>query len=316
VEVKQLQSLLAIADHGSFSAAARYLDTVQSNVSAHISRLEAELGVTLIDRQSGTLTDEGDMVATRARRIVHELEDIDADIHSLGDQASGDCRIGTIGTTARWLMPRLLISLSRRHPNVRTTVVEGATSSLLPRLRSGEIDAAIVHLPVTEGDFDVTELFAEELLLLTPNNHELSAHTTVSLVELAQHPILLAPRGTAMRRIIDRAAAAHGVALTSQAEIDGVRLMASLSFEGFGPSIVPASAIPAWLSGNFVRVSVPELPKRVVGWVQRARPRPNRATLAVRDVAIDAILRQGPQQPGMTLQVSPIVKRTPQSREN
>jgi hypothetical protein len=119
-----------------------------------------------------------------------------------------------------------------------------------------------------------------------------------------------------MRRIIDRAAATHGVALTSQAEIDGVRLMASLSFEGFGPSIVPASAIPAWLTGNFVRVSVPELPKRVVGWVQRARPRPNRATLAVRDVAIDAILRQGPQQPGMTLQVSPVVKRAPQTPEN
>lgn len=309
MDVKQLQSLLAIADHGSFSAAARYLDTVQSNVSAHINKLETELGVTLIDRQSGTLTDEGDMVATRARRIIHELEDIDADIHSLGDQASGDCRIGTIGTTARWLMPRLLVSLSRRHPNVRTTVVEGATSSLLPRLRTGEVDAAIVHLPVTEGEFEVTELFAEELLLLTPSNHELAGMTSVSLRELASHPVLLAPRGTAMRRIIDRAAAAHGVALTSQAEIDGVRLMASLSFEGFGPSIVPASAIPAWLTGNFVRVSVPELPRRVVGWVQRARPRPNRATMAVRDVAIDAVLRQGPHQPGMTLQVSPDAKK-------
>ena len=68
MEIKQLQSLLAIADHGSFSAAARALATVQSNVSAHISRLEKELGTVLIDRHQGGLTDEGDIVAARARR--------------------------------------------------------------------------------------------------------------------------------------------------------------------------------------------------------------------------------------------------------
>ena len=99
MEIKQLLSLVAIADHGSFSAAAKYLDTVQSNVSAHIGRLEAALGTTLIDRSTGALTDEGDLVLTRARRILHEVEDIDADIHSLGDTATGDCRVGTIGNS-------------------------------------------------------------------------------------------------------------------------------------------------------------------------------------------------------------------------
>ena len=233
MEIKQLQSLLAIADHGSFSAAAKALDTVQSNVSAHLSRLEKQLGVTLVDRQQGKLTAEGDMVATRARRIIHEMEDIDADMHSLGEAAVGDARIGTIGTTARWLMPQLLTTLARTQPGVHTTVVEGATSSLVPLLSSGEIDAAIVHLPLAEGDFEVKEMFAESLLLLCPRAHHLADRKEVSIVELAEHPILLAPRGTAQRRILDRAAGAHGVALRSQAEIDGVRLMASLAFEGF-----------------------------------------------------------------------------------
>jgi DNA-binding transcriptional LysR family regulator len=264
MEIKQLQSLVAISEHGTFSGAAKALDTVQSNISAHIARLEKELGTVLVDRASGTLTDEGEMVLTRARRILHEMEDIDADIHSLGEEAIGDCRIGTLGTTARWLMPPLLNSLTRHHPGVRTTIIEGATSALLLRLASGEVDAAIVHFPIQDPSLDVTELFAEELLLLAPTKHVLAERESITLEELSEFPLLLAPRGTAQRRIIDRAAATRGVALRSQAEIDGVRLMASLVFEGFGPAIVPASAAPGWLKGEFVRISVPDLPRRVV----------------------------------------------------
>jgi LysR family hydrogen peroxide-inducible transcriptional activator len=231
------------------------------------------------------------------------MEDIDADIHSLVSSTTGECRIGSIGTTARWLMPSLLASLQRHHPGVHTTVVEGVTSSLISRLTSGEIDAAIVHLPITDSSLDVKELFVEELFLIAPKSHVLATHKTISLEELSLHPILLAPRGTAQRRIIDRAAANLGVALQSQAEIDGVRLMASLVFEGFGAAIVPASAVPGWLEGNFVRIPVPELPQRVVGWVQRPRPRPNRATLAVRDRAFDMVNRHGPKQPGISIEI-------------
>lgn len=303
MEIKQLQALIAIADEGSFSAAARALDTVQSNVSAHIARLENELGAALIDRATGTLTEEGDIVATRARRILHEIQDIDTDIHSLGDSPAGESTIGVIGTTARWLMPPVLLSLARHHPGVRTTVVEGATSSLLPRLLNGQLDAAVLHMPVSDPSLEAQELFAEELLLLAPTHHPLAAKKSVTLTELGEHPLLQPPRGTAQRRIVDRAAANVGVSLTSQAEIDGVRLMASLVFDGFGAAIVPASAIPAWLTGDWVRVAVPELPRRVVGWVQRARPRPNRPTLAVRDTTFEVVSRHGPRQPGVSLEV-------------
>ena len=78
MDLRQLTTLVAIADHGSFSAAARALYTVQSNVSGHIARLEKELGVVLVDRQRGGLTDEGMIVVERARRVLHELEDIAA----------------------------------------------------------------------------------------------------------------------------------------------------------------------------------------------------------------------------------------------
>ena len=82
MEIRHLASLIAIADYGSFSGAARALGTVQSNVSAHISRLEKDLGVVLVERNGGALTEEGTVVVERARRIIHELQDIEADVHS------------------------------------------------------------------------------------------------------------------------------------------------------------------------------------------------------------------------------------------
>lgn len=299
MDVKQLQALLAVADHGSFSAAAKALDTVQSNVSAHIARLERELAVTLIDRHSSTLTSEGELVADRARRIVHELDDIASDIHSLGDEVSGEARVGCIGTTGRWLVPPLLRSVSRDHPLIRMTVVEGITSSLLPRLLAGDLDAAIVHLPVDAPELEVSELFAEDLILVVHNSHPLARHANVTIPELRDTPLILAPRGSVMRRIIDRAAANHAIALTPLAEIDGVRLMASLAFEGFGPAIVPASAVPGWLRGDFARVTIEGMPRRAVGWAQRRRPRPSAPTLTVASVARALVKKQGRKTPGV-----------------
>src|SRR5687768_5660065 len=116
MDLRQLTALVAIADHGSFSAAARALYTVQSNVSGHISRLEKDLGVTLVDRQRGGLTDDGTIVVERARRILHELDDISAEMASRGDRVHGDSRLGIIGTTARWLLPQLLTHLAAEQP--------------------------------------------------------------------------------------------------------------------------------------------------------------------------------------------------------
>ena len=73
MDLRQLAALVAIADTGTFSAAADVLHTVQSNVSTHIARLERELGVTLIDRAGGRLTEEGEAVVARARRVAAEL---------------------------------------------------------------------------------------------------------------------------------------------------------------------------------------------------------------------------------------------------
>ena len=306
MEIRHLATLIAIADHGSFSAAARALGTVQSNVSAHIARLEKELGATLVERTNGTLTEQGAVVVERGRRIIHELQDIEADIHSDDSVVEGDTRIGCIGTTGRWLMPRLLGALAKQHPGIHATIHEGSTSTLVPRLIDGQLDAAIVHFPIDAPELQLEPLFSEDLILLVHEDHEWSKLESISLTQLATKPILLAPRNTSLRRIIDRAAGNQRVALTAQAEIDGVRLLASLAFDGFGPAIVPATSVPDWLVGPFTRVAIPELPKRAVGWATRRRPVPNKATRATFDILRATIARVGDRQPGITTSVSPL----------
>jgi len=299
MDVRQLSAIVAIADHGTFSAAARSLFTVQSNVSGHISRLEKELGVLLVDRAQGGLTEDGFRVVERARRVLNEIEDITSDMTSRHDKVSGHTRIGVIGTTARWLTPSLLRQLALDHPNVRAVIREGASSSLVPNVMSGELNAAVIHLPIDEPELVVEPLFAEDLFLLVDDQHRLAGAETIAIGELDDEPLLLPPTGSALRKVLDRSAAANDVTLRPQAEIDGVRLLASLAIDGFGAAIVPATAVPTWLTGAFRRVNVPELPRRVVASVRRRRPTPSAPTHVALETLSRVIAEQGEQQPGV-----------------
>jgi DNA-binding transcriptional LysR family regulator len=301
MDVRQLAAIVAVADHGTFSAAARALYTVQSNVSGHVAKLERELGVSLVDRTNGVLTDEGVRVVERARRVLHEIDDIAADIASLDDDISGDARIGVIGTTARWLMPQLLGAIERKHPRVHPIISEGSTTTIVPGVVSGQLNAAIIHLPIDDPELVVEPLFAEDLLLLVHSTHQLAGRESMSLAELEDVPLLLPPKGAALRRVLDRAADGVNVTLRAQAEIDGVRLLASLAFDGYGAAIVPATAAPKRLDGEFRRILVPELPRRVVAWVRRRRPGPSAATSAVAAVLTEVVALYAHDQPGVHL---------------
>jgi molybdate transport repressor ModE-like protein len=299
MDVRQLAAIVAIADHGTFSAAARSLYTVQSNVSGHVSRLEKELGVTLVDRAQGGLTEDGARVVERARRVLNEIEDITSDMTSRHDRVSGHTRIGVIGTTARWLTPSLLRRLAVDHPNVRAVIRDGASSSLVPNVMSGELNAAVIHLPIDEPELVVEPLFAEDLFLLVEGHHHLAGFDTITIRDLDEEPLLLPPTGSALRKVLDRSAAANDVHLRPQAEIDGVRLLASLALDGFGAAIVPATAVPTWLSGAFRRITVPELPRRVVASIRRRRPTPSAPTHVALDTLSRVIAEQGEMQPGV-----------------
>mgnify|MGYP001795288971 CR=1 FL=1 len=299
MDVRQLAAIVAIADHGTFSAAARSLFTVQSNVSGHVSRLEKELGVTLVDRAQGGLTDDGIRVVERARRILNEIEDIAADVTSRYDQVVGQSRIGVIGTTARWLTPSLLRRLASDHPGVRAIVREGASSALVPNVMSGELNAAVIHLPVDEPELVVEPLFAEDLLLLVGSRHRLADASSVAMSDLDDEPLLLPPTGSAMRQLLDRSASANDMTLRAHAEIDGVRLLAAMALDGFGAAVVPATALPSRLPAGVRRVTVPELPRRVVASVRKRRPSPSAPTHLALETLRAVVADEGDAQAGV-----------------
>ncbi len=245
MDLRQLNALLAVAEHGGFSAAARALHTVQSNVSTHVARLEKELGATLIDRATGRPTKEGEAVLTRAIRIRAELEAVSSDVASLGARVAGTARLGMIGTTARWLAPLLFEALEEHYPDVRMVLVDATTTSLLPRVDRGDLDLAIVNLPAESLESQTEPLFDEDRILLVPPDHPLGGrHQGRACAELAGHDLLLEPVGTAFRDELDVQAAAVGVRLKARAEVDGMRLLASLVIAGFGAAVLPASALP------------------------------------------------------------------------
>lgn len=301
MDVRQLAALVAVADHGTFSAAARALYTVQSNISGHIAKLERELHTVLVDRANSRLTEDGERVVERARRVLRELDDIAADMASNDHDVAGDVRLGVIGTTARWLMPQFLAAVASDHPRVHLIVSEGSTTTIVPGVLTGQLNGAVIHLPIDDPELVVEPLFAEDLFLLVRSDHELAGTTELPLRDLAKYPLLLPPKGAALRRVLDRAAASVDVTLRPQAEIDGVRLLASLAFDGYGAAIVPATAAPRRLGGDFVRIQVPELPRRVVAWVRRRRPAPSAATAAVARILADVVTAHASDQPGVHL---------------
>lgn len=299
MDLRQLSALVAVADTGSFSAAARALHTVQSNVSTHIARLERELGATLVDRSSGSLTEEGEAVVARSRHILGELDAIASDVAALRDEVTGTVRLGCIGTVGRWLVPLVLEDVAVRHPKIRAVVLDATTTSLVPQLLADRLDLAVVSLPVPDPEVRTEGLFDEDRIVIAPLDHPLARYDSVDLPALVAHDLLLEPPGTAFRDELDQTVARAGLVLRPRAEVDGLRLIASLAFEGFGAAVVPATAAPQWLQGAWRRVQVQGLSRRSVGLARRRRgllPAPARA---LDTVIREVVARRGHELPGV-----------------
>lgn len=295
MDIKQLQALIAIGDHGSFSDAARALGTVQSNVSSRIKALESSLDAVLVDRSTGRLTRIGEAVAKRAQRIEIEFDAIVDDVVALQSGVSGLVSVGMIGTTGRWLVPALFATMRERHPNVRLEVLEGTNSTLETGLANGQLDVAVVNLPIGSRDVDSFPLFQEDLCLVIAHaspiaeRHRSSAkrgapYHPVALAELGEMELLLPLKGTTLRDQIDAAVAGAGVVLTAIIELEGIRMLASLAFDGHGPALLPASAIPQHIRAEFAAIPLETSPHRTVGVAVRRRGFPAASTRVVVEV--------------------------------
>jgi DNA-binding transcriptional LysR family regulator len=190
--------------------------------------------------------------------------------------------------------------VAERHPKVRILTLEANTTALLPQLVAGSLELGVVNLPAIDPEVVVEPLFEEELILVVPPDHPLARARRVGIKELAQHELLLTPPGTSIRVLLDEAAEAAGVELRPKAELNGLRLIASLCFEGFGTGVLPATAIPRWLTtGNWKVVPLPDLPRRCVALACRKRGLASAPSRVVQEVIRNVVEDQAAAHPGV-----------------
>jgi LysR family hydrogen peroxide-inducible transcriptional activator len=294
MELRHLDTLLAIAEEGSFTAAADALATVQSNVSLQVRQLEDELGAELLvrSRRGAVPTECGEAVLERARRIRRELEALRADLSMLQGLAAGEASFGIVGTASRWVVPALVADLRVNAPGVRLRVNEGASERLVAEVAAGELAQAVVTEPVADRRLAVETLLVETLVGVVPLDVVLPP-PPVPLVALAEIGLVLPPVANPLRREVEAAAEEQGVALDVHIEIEGIRLIGDLVASGSGASILPETAIPAELPGLRV-VEVADLPPRRLGLVYARDAYLSLADRAVRDSLLELVIRDRP----------------------
>ncbi|MFN8015949.1 MAG: LysR family transcriptional regulator [Acidimicrobiia bacterium] len=245
MDIRQLEVLAAIHQTGSFTAAADYLGTVQSNVSAQLQALEKELGATLVvrSRQGARLTEQGEVVVERAKRINSEIDSMLVDLSMLAGLKKGHASIGVIGTASRWLVPTIVQEMRNSAPGVTLHVTEAPSERLLTDVVNHELSLAVVTEPVTDSRIEAITLCDETLVGIAPKDYGLD-ESPKTFSELAKYPHVLTPKTNPLRTWIDQAAKENGVEFDVPVNCEGIRLLPRLVRSGVGCSILPLTALP------------------------------------------------------------------------
>lgn len=242
MDLDQLRYFLRVAERQNFTRAAEELSISQPALSRSIQKLEEELGQPVFERRmrSLTLTDAGILLLSRAQAALSILEDTKAEITD--DGKSGRVRVGAIPTIAPYFLPKILRRFSREFPKAALIVREDTTDSLLQCCRQGEIDLAILAMPVPARHLEVEDLFEEELFLVLPPEHHLVAKEKIRVGDLEPYPFVLLDEAHCLAdNIVDfcRQRSFHPVAVERTSQLAMVQELVSLSH---GISMIPAMA--------------------------------------------------------------------------
>ncbi len=201
INFRDLRYLVAVADHRHFGRAAAACYVSQPTLSTQIKKLESYLGVQLVERTNKQvmLTASGSMIAERSRHVLNEVADIVDTARAAGDPMAGDLRLGLIPTVGPYLLPHLVPQLRDVYPRLRPLLYEEQTARLLERLRRGELDAAIMAIPVADEGLLHASLFSEPFYLALPSNHRLASREVVEVSDLEAEQILLLEEGHCLR---------------------------------------------------------------------------------------------------------------------
>jgi len=201
MNLRSLQYFVKLADLRHFSKAAEACFVSQPTLSTQVKKLEDELGVQLVERSPRKimLTPVGEEIAERARLILSDVDQIRAVARRAGDPADGNLRLGLFPTLAPYVLPHVVPTIRKRYPNLRLQLAEEKTEDILKMLQQGELDAALLALPVNDEGMDVEILFEEPFVLALPGGHPLGKKSRITLKDLNGSELLLLDEGHCLR---------------------------------------------------------------------------------------------------------------------
>jgi LysR family transcriptional activator of glutamate synthase operon len=245
MELRQLRYLVALADEGSFTQAAKTASVAQPALSRQIQKLEAELGLPLVDRTTRrvALTPAGADVVASARRTLGELEALRHSLHRTQQLLQGRVTVGVTQTLGPLDIAAALGAFGRQHPGVELIVREALSVSLASQLREDRIDLALIS-GISRRDHDQLMLHrcrSERLVALVAGDHRLATRRQITIADLREQRFVSFPPGATIRAAIDRAAKRAGFTPLATLETASVSRSVALVAEGLGVAILPES---------------------------------------------------------------------------
>jgi DNA-binding transcriptional LysR family regulator len=246
MEIRQLRAFVAIAEMGTFTAGAEKVHVTQSAISMQIRQLEAETGVQLFVRapRRVLLTEAGERMLAHARNILREHDAALLEMSEIAGTERGRLRIGSASANiSSESLPPVLKALRERHPQMEIFVKTGTSEALVQQILSGELDMALVSLPVEARGIKTEMLMRDSLVAIVCPEHTLATRRVVSAYMLASEKLILGERGGNTRRIIEQFFAEAGVRPNVSMELNRLAAIKRMVEACMGVGIVPLQSV-------------------------------------------------------------------------
>jgi DNA-binding transcriptional LysR family regulator len=270
LNVARLRVLKEVAYRGSFSAAATALSYTQSAVSQQIAALEAETGMKLLERhpRGVTLTAAGQTLVGHAEGILARLEAAEASLSAIAGLRGGRLRVASFPTAGATLLPRAIATFRESYPDVELTLAEGEPEAIVPRLRAGELDLALLfefdgETPLSQ-DMTRTQLLEDPMHLALPSEHRLAGRRRIRLDDLAADAWVQTSSSSPCARHVVRSCHAAGFEPNVAFESDDYQTVQGLVAAGVGVALIPELALSVVRDDIAIRSLSPAPPVRQV----------------------------------------------------
>jgi LysR family hydrogen peroxide-inducible transcriptional activator len=271
----ELRYIVALAREKHFGRAAEKCFVAQPTLSVAVKKLEDELGVILFERGQSeiSVTPAGIPIVRQAEKVLAEAARVKELADTAGDPLVGPLRLGAIYTIGPYLLPKLVPLLRTRAPKMPLMIQENFTVKLIEALKSGELDVAVLALPVQEPGVVAQAVYDEAFRVLVPAEHPWVARKEIDPASLLDEQLLMLGRGNCFRdQVLDLCtrAGAGGPQVLEGSSLETIRLMVA---SGIGITVMPASAVDTPLENDAllrVRPFTAPTPTRRVGLVWRA----------------------------------------------